>query len=212
MPEALSTPPFPGKYPANGGLMNPKPRSNNRVGEALGTKYTDLFNCRKSKATSPIPFAAIIRPSRISSPLGPHIPHIVGLSAEPKVRGSATPWDIARMEDLQSFWDGSIGQNPGRIVGKHTEPGSFRPKHPGGNLTVAESGSPCRPQPASRCDLDFDPKALNEIGGKPLRGEVGLRIVRPLDQVHFDCVTLSGVGSPRGHFTLSNQPGGSSLA
>lgn len=123
-----------------------------------------------------------------TAPLGSHVSEVEASGSKEKMIWPDAWWSVTCVANAHSWRDLSVMDDPRRDVRMDATSVS-RLTH----LPVSEVVTTCRPQPTPIRDSNFFPESAHECRRKSLRGEKLCPIVRPLDQVHFDCVALPEV-------------------
>lgn len=124
------------------------------------------------------------------------VPPVLRIGAKEKVIRPNARWVVAPMKHLQSFWDGSVRDNPRCSVGSEVVAQSVAfNSH---NRSVSLPGESPSPKPTRFRFSYLGPKALRECFRKPLRGEVLLGNFNAHNQVSFGCDTPPAASTARG--------------
>lgn len=135
------------------------------------------------------------------SSLQNHVLSVFFFRSEEKMRWSYTGRIIAFVKNAFRIRNWSKMQNPTGTARNDVASISF----PFSDYSVSKGNSGTNPQPAIVRNFNFRPKSFNECFGKSLRDEELGLIVRPLDQVHFDWVTLRAVTGRAGAILVNSE-------
>lgn len=146
------------------------------------------LNLRKSQF-GVLVFRAKVSLSNYLSSASHHIRSVFFRSSELQVVWTNARRIVAIVKYPHSFWYSTEVNYPRSNVSKNRRVRLF----PSSNLTIAPTVPRSCPLPTAIPNSDFRPKAFQECWRKTLRSKKLSAVIRPLDQVHFDWVTLRAV-------------------
>jgi hypothetical protein len=168
---------------------------NGRLRQAPRRERSYLYNLRGAQfgARTFFPFGFHGK----SNPLPaffPHVLYVIFLSAQPKMLRFAARRIVAIVKDLNVWRNSPIVKNPRKVMGQNFACAATT----FADHSITKLRVPSNPYPAITVERNLGPKTGDDGFGKSLSFKKLRPIVRPLDQVHFDCVTLPAIALARG--------------